>query len=145
MYLYLSCNGFCIQDAETNACRAAKSFPLFYFSVRAKKWIGYCITSSRAASVCFRVLCVEAIRCYTLMFLFFSGAIDGSHIRIDKPTEDRESYINRKQYFSLHIQGTVNHKMQFIDVFVGYPGSIHDARVFKNSSLRNDLHVLCTG
>ncbi|XP_071652767.1 putative nuclease HARBI1 isoform X1 [Temnothorax longispinosus] len=72
------------------------------------------------------------------------GAIDGSQIRIDKPREDPDSYINRKQYFSLHIQGTVNHKMQFIDVFIGYPGSVHDARVFKNSSLRNDLHELCT-
>ncbi|XP_032688009.1 protein ALP1-like [Odontomachus brunneus] len=71
------------------------------------------------------------------------GAIDGSHIRIDKPIEDPESYINRKQYFSLHLQGTVNHKMKFIDVFIGYPGSVHDARVFKNSSLRNDLHELC--
>ncbi|XP_012542720.3 LOW QUALITY PROTEIN: putative nuclease HARBI1 [Monomorium pharaonis] len=71
------------------------------------------------------------------------GAIDGSHIRIDKPIEDPESYVNRKQYFSLHIQGTVNHKMQFIDVFIGYPGSVHDARVFKNSPLRNNLRELC--
>lgn len=61
------------------------------------------------------------------------GAIDGSHIRIDKPDEDPDSYINRKQYFSIHIQGTVDHRMKFLDVFIGYPGSVHDARVFKNS------------
>ncbi|XP_032682473.1 putative nuclease HARBI1 [Odontomachus brunneus] len=72
------------------------------------------------------------------------GAIDGCHVRIDKPTEDSDSYINRKQYFSLHIQGTVNHNMKFIDVFTGYPGSVHDARVFRNSPLCNDLHELCT-
>ncbi|EFN60761.1 Putative nuclease HARBI1, partial [Camponotus floridanus] len=71
------------------------------------------------------------------------GAIDGSHIRIDKLTEDLDSYINRKQYFSLHMQGTVDHKMKFIDVFIGYPGSVHDTRVFKNSPLRNDLHEFC--
>jgi len=71
------------------------------------------------------------------------GAIDGSHVRIDKPVEDPDSYINRKQYFSLHIQGTVNHKMKFIDVFVGYPGSVHDARVFRNSSIYTNLHELC--
>ncbi|XP_025161498.1 putative nuclease HARBI1 [Harpegnathos saltator] len=71
------------------------------------------------------------------------GAIDGSHIRIDKPIEDPESYINRKQCFSLHIQGTVNHHMKFMDVFIGYPGSVHDARVFKNSPICNDLHELC--
>lgn len=75
----------------------------------------------------------------------FSGAIDGSHIRIDKPVEDPDSYINRKQYFSIHVQGTVNHDMKFIDVFIGYPGSVHDARVLKNSTLYNDLHNLCGG
>lgn len=51
------------------------------------------------------------------------GAIDGSHIRIDKPVEDPDSYINRKQYFSIHMQGTVNHDMEFMDIFIGYPGS----------------------
>ncbi|XP_071578821.1 uncharacterized protein [Temnothorax nylanderi] len=70
-------------------------------------------------------------------------AIDGSHIRIDKPLEDPDSYVNRKQYFSLHVQGTVDHKMKFMDVFIGYPGSVHDARVFRNSYLRNDLRELC--
>ncbi|XP_032688007.1 putative nuclease HARBI1 [Odontomachus brunneus] len=71
------------------------------------------------------------------------GAIDGTHIRINKPIEDPDSYINRKQYFSLHIQGTVNHKMKFMDVFIGYPGSVHDARVFRNSPIYNDLRELC--
>lgn len=33
--------------------------------------------------------------------------------------------------------------MKFLDVFIGYPGSVHDARVFKNSPLRNTLHELC--
>ncbi|XP_024875155.1 putative nuclease HARBI1 isoform X1 [Temnothorax curvispinosus] len=71
------------------------------------------------------------------------GAIDGSHIRIDKPMEDPDSYINRKSYFSIHMQGTVNHKMKFIDVFIGYPGSVHDARVLKNSTIYADLRQLC--
>ncbi|XP_025153275.1 putative nuclease HARBI1 [Harpegnathos saltator] len=67
------------------------------------------------------------------------GAIDGSHIRIDRPLQDSDSYVNRKHYFSLHVQGVVNHKMKFMDVFIGYPGSMHDARVFRNSPIRNDL------
>ncbi|XP_014477036.1 PREDICTED: uncharacterized protein LOC106745700 isoform X1 [Dinoponera quadriceps] len=63
------------------------------------------------------------------------GAIYGSYVRIDKLIEDPDSYINRKQYFSLHMQGIVNHKMKFIDIFVGYPGSVHDARVSKLTNI----------
>lgn len=37
------------------------------------------------------------------------GSIDGSHIRIDKPLYDKDSYINRKQYFSIQMQGVANH------------------------------------
>ncbi|XP_023289432.1 uncharacterized protein LOC111674210, partial [Orussus abietinus] len=33
------------------------------------------------------------------------GAIDGCHIKIDKPLEVKDSYLNRKHYFSLHLQG----------------------------------------
>jgi len=81
-----------------------------------------------------------------LIYLYlFLGAMDGSHIRIDRSTEDPDSYINRKQYFSVHIQGTVNHKMKFLDVFIGYPGSVHDSRVFRNSPLYRDLRELCGG
>lgn len=94
------------------------------------------------------ILYLYLYSCFIRNVLFtytFLGAIDGSHVRIDKPLEDTDSYINRKQYFSLHIQGMVNHKMKFLDVFIGYPGSVHDARVFKNSSLYNDLRELCGG
>lgn len=59
--------------------------------------------------------------------------------------EDPESHVNRKQFFSLHTQGIVNHNMKFMDVFVGYPGSVHDAKVFRNSPIRNNLHELCGG
>ncbi|XP_039302174.1 putative nuclease HARBI1 [Solenopsis invicta] len=71
------------------------------------------------------------------------GAVDGAHIRIDKPTQDKDSYINRKQYFSIHMQGVVNHKLKFLDVFIGYPGSVHDARVFRESHLYECLQDIC--
>ncbi|XP_046389192.1 putative nuclease HARBI1 [Ischnura elegans] len=73
------------------------------------------------------------------------GLIDGSHIRIDKPDEDPESYINRKKYFSIQLQAVVNEKGKFIDVFTGYPGSVHDARVFRNSPIYPELPNLCQG
>lgn len=71
--------------------------------------------------------------------------MDGTHIRIDKPLEDPDSYINRKQYFSIQLQGVVNHQRKFIDVFVGYPGSVHDARVFNESELNECLSNICGG
>ncbi|XP_018360830.1 PREDICTED: putative nuclease HARBI1 [Trachymyrmex cornetzi] len=72
------------------------------------------------------------------------GCIDSTHIRIDKPQQDHESYINRKQYFSIHMQATVDHNMKFIDVFIGNPGSVHDARVFKESPLYKSLQEICS-
>ncbi|XP_066599980.1 putative nuclease HARBI1 [Prorops nasuta] len=63
------------------------------------------------------------------------GLIDGTHIRIDKPKEDPDSYINRKHFYSIHVQGVVDNNLKFIDVLVGYPGSVHDARVLNESPL----------
>lgn len=31
------------------------------------------------------------------------GVIDRSHVKIDKPAEDPDSYINRKIYYSMHV------------------------------------------
>ena len=71
--------------------------------------------------------------------------MSGSHIRIVKPLVDKDSYVNRKQYFSIKLQGVVDHRKKFIDVFIGYPGSVHDAIVFKESPLYNELHEICEG
>ncbi|XP_018400004.1 PREDICTED: putative nuclease HARBI1 [Cyphomyrmex costatus] len=89
----------------------------------------------------------EATKTYFLQLKGFPGIIgcvDGTHIRIDKPQQDHDSYINRKQYFSIHMQATVDHNMKFIDVFIGYPGSVHDARVFKESPLYESLQEICS-
>ncbi|KAF2880995.1 hypothetical protein ILUMI_25211, partial [Ignelater luminosus] len=71
------------------------------------------------------------------------GCIDGSHIKIDKPTERSVDYINRKGYHSIVLQGLYNEHLNFIDIFIGYPGLVHDARVFRNSSLYSKLQTVC--
>ena len=63
------------------------------------------------------------------------GVIDGSHIPIISPQLCPADYYNRKGWHSLILQGTVDYRGHFIDVYVGWPGRVHDARVFSNSSL----------
>lgn len=67
------------------------------------------------------------------------GCIDGTHIRIDRPKESPESYYNRKDFFSIQMQIVCNHERKIINVFIGFPGSVHDAKVFRNSPLIEKL------
>ncbi len=69
------------------------------------------------------------------------GCIDGTHISIRGPNSKnfRDSYINRKGYASIHLQAVCQSSLQFSDVFCGYPGSVHDARVYRQSPLRKHL------
>ena len=60
------------------------------------------------------------------------GAIDGSHIPIMKPQESASDYYNRKGYYSVIMQAVVDFRGMFMDVNIGWPGKVHDARVFGN-------------
>ena len=64
-----------------------------------------------------------------------AGAVDGSHIPIIKPCESASDYYNRKGVYSIIFQGLVDFRGHFMDVYIGWPGRVHDARVFANSSL----------
>ena len=61
------------------------------------------------------------------------GAIDGCHIEINAPPQNHKDYFNRKQHYSVNLK--VDAKLKFIHATVGYPGSIHDARVLRLSGL----------
>ena len=63
------------------------------------------------------------------------GAIDGSHIPIKPPTVDAEQYYNRKKFPSIILQAVCDQNLHFLDVYCGWPGSVHDSRVLKNSPL----------
>ena len=68
------------------------------------------------------------------------GALDGSHIPISTPTNSPDSYINRKKFHSVILQATVDSTCSFTDVSVGSPGRMHDAQVFRNSSMSQLLY-----
>ncbi|KAJ4941956.1 hypothetical protein JOQ06_011827 [Pogonophryne albipinna] len=64
------------------------------------------------------------------------GAIDGCHIRIKTPPgPSGQDYINRKLFPSIQLQAVCDGKGKFLQTFVGFPGSVHDTRVLKNSTL----------
>ncbi|XP_065435126.1 uncharacterized protein LOC135977904 [Chrysemys picta bellii] len=67
------------------------------------------------------------------------GAIDGTHIPILSPEHQATDYVNRKGYFSMLLQALVDHKGRFTNINVGWPGKVHDARVFRNSALFRKL------
>lgn len=70
------------------------------------------------------------------------GAIDGCHIPIKAPVLDPVSYVNRKGFHSILLQGVCDHELLFTDVYCGWPGRVHDARVFRNSPIATDLQNL---
>ena len=64
-----------------------------------------------------------------------AGAIDGTHVPIRAPAENHSDYVNRKSYHSVVMQAVVDSRYTFRDIVVGWPGSVHDARVLSNSKL----------
>lgn len=44
---------------------------------------------------------------------------------------------------SICLQAICNSNRKFLDIFVGYPGSVHDNRVFENSDIHKKLSTAC--
>lgn len=67
------------------------------------------------------------------------GAIDGTYIPIKAPHENPEKYINRKCFYGVTLQAICDSKRRFLDVFCGYPSSVSDVRIFKNSTIYKNI------
>uniref|UniRef100_A0A8C0J8B7 DDE Tnp4 domain-containing protein n=1 Tax=Chelonoidis abingdonii TaxID=106734 RepID=A0A8C0J8B7_CHEAB len=69
------------------------------------------------------------------------GAIDRTHIPILAPPHLASEYVNRKGYFSMVLQALVDHRGRFTDIYTGWPGKVHDARIFRNSGMFRKLQA----
>jgi hypothetical protein len=74
-----------------------------------------------------------------------SGIIDSAYIKICQPFEHFAAYTCRKSYCSMILQCTCNKNLKFISVSTGLPGSMHDARVFQNSAIGRQIHLILEG
>ena len=63
------------------------------------------------------------------------GAVDGCHIPVSAPKMCHTDYYNRKGWYSVIIQAVADHDYLFTDIYVGWAGSVHDARVFAHSTV----------
>jgi len=55
------------------------------------------------------------------------GTIDGSHIPVSPPSMCHTDYYNRKGWYSVLVQVVVDYWYYFLDIYVGWPGSVNDA------------------
>ena len=64
------------------------------------------------------------------------GAIDCTHIFIKGPNcESKYDYYCRKQRYSINTQAVVGANICFLDIAIGFPGSMHDTRVLRPTNL----------
>ncbi|KAL1268659.1 hypothetical protein QQF64_034022 [Cirrhinus molitorella] len=72
-----------------------------------------------------------------IVFLKAAVAINGWHVCIKPPSDpDSQCYRNRKLFPSIILQAVCDHQDRFIDTYMGWPWSVHDAR-------QPDSHRLC--
>ncbi|KAE9388591.1 hypothetical protein BT96DRAFT_836010 [Gymnopus androsaceus JB14] len=62
-----------------------------------------------------------------------AGSGNGSLIQSLQPSWMGLAYLSRKGFFALAIQAIVNHGIWFASWELGWPGSVTDSRIFKNS------------
>lgn len=54
-----------------------------------------------------------------------------------------QSYLTRKCRYAVTLQAICDTNLYFIDCFAGYPGSVNDIRIFRNSDLWYAVHRNC--
>ena len=61
------------------------------------------------------------------------GCVDGTQIAITAPKENEHIYIGRKGFHSMNVQGVCDAGLRFTSIVAKYPGSTHDAYIWRDS------------
>nr|CAI5866044.1 unnamed protein product [Callosobruchus analis] len=69
------------------------------------------------------------------MFPAAIGVLDCTHVRISKPIQFGDKYINRKGFASINVQATCNTQEKLTRVDVQWLSSIHDSRIWRRSGM----------
>lgn len=69
------------------------------------------------------------------------GFLDGTHIRLSSALNGERDFYNRKGFPSIQVQAVVDHQMKFTNIYAGWPGCVHDARVLRNSTLYTEAEA----
>ena len=64
----------------------------------------------------------------------------GAIVAIKAPKRNPEVFINRKSEYAIILQAVCHTKLKFSDCFIGFPGSVSDTRVFRNSDLYQNVN-----
>ncbi|XP_013405607.1 protein ANTAGONIST OF LIKE HETEROCHROMATIN PROTEIN 1 [Lingula anatina] len=64
-----------------------------------------------------------------------AGAIDGTHVPIIAPSQNKTDYYNRKCFYSIASQVICDHELRVLHVVSGWPGRVQDAQVLAQSSI----------
>ncbi|XP_065355967.1 putative nuclease HARBI1 [Calliphora vicina] len=67
------------------------------------------------------------------------GCVDGTHVRIIAPSNNKHLYYNRKGYYSLNVMLVCDHELRILYVDASHPGACHDSFIWNTGELR--LHL----
>lgn len=67
---------------------------------------------------------------------YFSGAVDGKHVRIEAPTGAGSLYYNYKDYHSIVLLAAFDANLRVLYYDVGTNGRISDSGIWADTELR---------
>ena len=82
---------------------------------------------------------------FPTIIIHFPGCVDGTHLKLTVPAEDRPTYMNRKGFTSINCMAVAGPDRKFYAVALHCSGRVHDARVFSTSGLEERwVPILCS-